>query len=1508
MNLIDKFIKQFFTVFAVMLMLGGGFLANTDNLLFLQKVEASEVRDISNLSAAEKTAVYVYRTISSFFSSTEETGDSNQNEFTDDSLQFTDETPSSLNEDEISRGLSSGSEADRGETSGNVPSVPTTVVTNPIREIIKETVVERVTQTSGITLEDLQKLNNELRSEIYKLSSATNSQITNTYQVISASNNIDNLGGVEIYDSNITNSNASGVNLNYTNGSISNLTVGSAVFDTDTLFVDSVNNRVGIGTTTPSSKLDIYQGNLNLDNTTNANQYGVISKGGTRFIHNFNYGDNGTVTTDGYNTFVGIEAGNLTMGSTATETYHSSYNTTLGFLSLSSNTTGDSNTANGYVSLYSNTTGYSNTANGAYSLYSNTTGDSNTANGYASIHSNTTGFSNTANGMYSLYFNTTGNSNTANGYQSLFANTTGSNNIAFGTGAGRYQADGTTALTDPENSVYLGYGTRGFSNADSNSIVIGYNATGIGSNSVVLGNDSITTTALKGNVGIGTVSPIEGLQVEEKNIMSIDLSGGSLKSYRRDNSVVLNNSLGNFSFGVYTTADSEQVGARLEAISEGTWSAGSSYPTALRFSTVQSGSTSLTERIRLSSDGNVGIGTTSPLAKLSVKGAGTTTGINFQTTNSADTPLVTVLDSGNVGIGTASPSAKLSIVKTGNGVGVNSAVITSFGDNTDFSSSGMQGFRSTAYHDGDGNINWVYGAFSDARVYGSGNTQEIKGSVNKGTFYGNGNVTTIIGTESSGFAASGLENSGVSNISNIYGMKVAAYGGAMSGSTANIDNIYGIYSEAGSGVWGSSGNVTNAYNIYLNNYENGGASVLANQYQLYIETPNKGSSNNYSIYSQGGTNYFAGNIGIGTTSPFAKLSVSGDGYFDGNITVSNITATSSIYLANATNANQAGIIYKNNLPFIHNFNYGNNGTATTDGYNTFVGQEAGNLTMGSTATSNWESSANTGIGYKSLNLNTIGYDNSALGYKSLYSNTGGYGNNALGYYSLYSNTTGGNNTADGYWSMYNNTDGSNNVAMGFFSLWANTSGGGNTAIGDQAMVSNIDGYGNVAVGQTTMYNNTSGFLNVAVGQSALYSKTTGNYNIGLGYRAGYGVTTASNNLFLGNQAGDNVTTGASNLIIGYNVDAPSATASNQLNIGNLIYGTGIDGTGTTLSTGNIGIGTTSPNYKLTVTGTVGFNALPNDGTGYYLCAKTGTGELATSTTACGASSERFKTNINDLTYGLDTVLQLRPVSFNWKSDFINSSSTQIGFIAEEVNTLIPEVIGKDNSGTIMNLDYPKLTSVLVSAMQELVNTLDERVISILSTISNFVADKITARQEICIDNVCINKDQLKTLLENNGIMPASVSTTNDVDRFVPREDGYVGPVITITGNNPAIVEINSTYADLGATAVDSQGHSLIVDTIDADKVDTTIAGEYTVTYTTFDGTNTSTTTRRVIVEELIADSLQPIATPLELTTASSSLPLTGQATPLETTTASSSLPLTGEPVIEPIATTTEPTI
>ncbi len=208
-------------------------------------------------------------------------------------------------------------------------------------------------------------------------------------------------------------------------------------------FVIDNSGNVGINIAVPTQELDII-GDINLQNTI-SNNTGVIYKEGLPFIHNFNYGNNGTVTTLGGNTFMGINAGNFTMGSTATLAAHASYNTGIG--------------------------------------------------------------------QNVLYSNTIGSLNSAFGHTALASNTTGNYNSAFGLDAGRYISNGSTPNQTTNSSVYIGYATKASADGVMNENVFGYNTTGIGSNTVVFGNDDVVTTALKGNVGIGTINPSAKLEV-----------------------------------------------------------------------------------------------------------------------------------------------------------------------------------------------------------------------------------------------------------------------------------------------------------------------------------------------------------------------------------------------------------------------------------------------------------------------------------------------------------------------------------------------------------------------------------------------------------------------------------------------------------------------------------------------------------------------------------------------------------------------------------------------------------------------------------------------------------------------------------------------------------------------------------------------------------------------------------------------------------------------------------
>jgi hypothetical protein len=106
---------------------------------------------------------------------------------------------------------------------------------------------------------------------------------------------------------------------------------------------------------------------------------------------------------------------------------------------------------------------------------------------------------------------------------------------------------------------------------------------------------------------------------------------------------------------------------------------------------------------------------------------------------------------------------------------------------------------------------------------------------------------------------------------------------------------------------------------------------------------------------------------------------------------------------------------------------------------------------------------------------------------------------------------------------------------------------------------------------------------IALGANSLYSVTSGTDNTALGYQAGYDLTSGAQNIIIGYYptTGVGITTGANNILIGQNLQELTKTSSNQLDIGNLIFATGL-ASGSTMSTGNVGIGTTSPGAPLDV--------------------------------------------------------------------------------------------------------------------------------------------------------------------------------------------------------------------------------------------------------------------------------------------------------------------------------------
>jgi len=222
--------------------------------------------------------------------------------------------------------------------------------------------------------------------------------------------------------------------------------------------------------------------NLTLTGSTTDSNTGIIYKGENRFIHNFSHPTGNTAVPDGFNLFIGEQAGNFTMGSTASAVFHASENVGIG-----------------RQTFLNNTIGFYNTAVGNNALKANTSGSSNMALGRDALTSNTTGADNASVGRLSLFSNTTGGQNIAIGRDALYSNTTGATNIGIGYQAGKFIANGSSANQLTSTSLYIGGLTKSSVSGAYNENVIGYNATGLGSRTITLGDDTITKVANFGN-------------------------------------------------------------------------------------------------------------------------------------------------------------------------------------------------------------------------------------------------------------------------------------------------------------------------------------------------------------------------------------------------------------------------------------------------------------------------------------------------------------------------------------------------------------------------------------------------------------------------------------------------------------------------------------------------------------------------------------------------------------------------------------------------------------------------------------------------------------------------------------------------------------------------------------------------------------------------------------------------------------------------------------------------
>lgn len=305
----------------------------------------------------------------------------------------------------------------------------------------------------------------------------------------------------------------------------------------------------------------------------------------------------GSYNTSGQaNTFLGTVSGsNNTIGN---------YNTFSGSTSGFSNVNGNQNTEMGYeAGRYNisgndnaflgyfagrNSTASNNTFIGSWSGQGTTAGADNTFLGTASGQNNSIGADNVLLGRASG-FSLTGDQNTFAGSRAGYNSTSGDNNTFLGYHAGYNNATGT-------NNTYLGWSAGSAANL-SNATAIGYNANVTTSNSLVLGG----TGANAVKVGIGLTAPGYNLDVSGATqcvarFTSLAAANGSVVELQ-------NNTSGTNALGAINFND-----------------AGNTYPGQIAYHaanglTLRSGGA---ERMRITTNGNVGVGTSSPSVKFEI--------------------------------------------------------------------------------------------------------------------------------------------------------------------------------------------------------------------------------------------------------------------------------------------------------------------------------------------------------------------------------------------------------------------------------------------------------------------------------------------------------------------------------------------------------------------------------------------------------------------------------------------------------------------------------------------------------------------------------------------------------------------------------------------------------------------------------------------------------------------------------------------------------------------------
>lgn len=812
----------------------------------------------------------------------------------------------------------------------------------------------------------------------------------------------------------------------------------------------------------------------------------------------------------------------------------------------------------------------------------------------------------------------------------------------------------------------------------------------------------------------------------------------------------------------------------------------------------------------LTVDGKVGIGTTSPATKLQVLTESSPDGLLIQRNNNGTGEYaslyfgVSAVAGGKGGIlfeRTASngrgtlhlattndttpgafltpADARLSITSTGN-LGIASTSpgsLLSLG-----TSNGINFSLATSTFNSTGGINLASGCFAlqgNCLSLGSLGLAGTQGQV----AYFNG-TNTAVGTSSLFIATNGRVGVGTTSPST----KLDVYNGTLRLSSSNSS----YYTDFINAV-----DTNNAFRIQQNGFDVFHVTSAGSRTSI-------GSANAVlRVDSAGAKSYFeTGNVGVGSTTPWAKLAITNTGTAPSFIVEDSTSPDTTPFIIDASGNVGVGIapgakleVSQSGDTYIDGFQLNRSGTNRAN-----IWLNATNDTLNITRTTvpvgiAITSSGNVGIGTTSPSLKLHISGNSDVNSGILLQNAN-YTGTSLGGVALSQKDNG-----DFTISHYGTGERLRVTSAGNVGIGSSTPNAklviqtGNQRLSSLSANNGIfaDNGGTVGIFSLTRQDTvTTGDLSISAfggigltgGNSSYSNGTASGYSLYVASSGNVGIGTTSPNYKLevngAIATGGNAANGALNILsTSGNLRGSLFTDGTDLALAasggstNLLFRTQATTRMTIDTSGLVGIGTTTPWRTLSVTGTVGFDGLTGATGAGSLCLDANKQVVYNSASdSCLSSTRDTKTDINPLvTDALEQVLALNPVSFKYKQ---GDARTRYGFIAEDAADVDPHLATYDAEANISGIDDRAILAIIVSAIKQLATQLTDLAATVTSFAESFttreltfqraVGESLTLTRELCIADgaadtspLCLTKSQVAALLSQIGSAASAIS-------------------------------------------------------------------------------------------------------------------------------------------------------